>query len=77
MKLIVTELEARKICSALAQMIDTLREDVLPYATTTENRDAVHNNIARWESVYQKVNEQRKAQLFELSDGDVNYEYRQ
>lgn len=61
MKLIVTELEARKICSALAQMIDTLREDVLPYATTTEGRAAVHDNIARWESLATKLHAQRTA----------------
>ena len=61
MKLIVTELEARKVCAAVQYVINELKDEVLPLAKSTEERAAVHDNIARWESLATKLNAQRTA----------------
>ncbi len=61
MKLIVTELEARKVCAAVEHVINELKDEVLPLAESTEERAAVHDKIARWESLATKLHAQRTA----------------
>ena len=61
MKLNLTDTEVRKVCAAVEHVIKELKDEVLPLAESTEERAAVHDNIARWESLATKLNAQRTA----------------
>lgn len=61
MKLNLTDTEVRKVCAAVEHVIKDLKDEVLPLAESTEGRAAVHDNIARWESLAAKLNTQRTA----------------
>lgn len=61
MKLNLTDTEVRKVCAAVEYVIKDLKDEVLPLAESTEGRAAVHDNIARWESLATKLNAQRTA----------------
>ena len=57
----LTDTEVRKVCAAVEHVINELKDEVLPLAESTEGRAAVHDNIARWESLATKLNAQRTA----------------
>ena len=59
MKLNLTDTEVRNVCAAVEHVINELK--VLPLAGSTEGRAAVHDKIARWESLAAKLNAQRTA----------------
>lgn len=61
MKLNLTDTEVRKVCAAVEHVVNELKDEVLPLAESTEGRAAVHDNIARWESLAAKLNAQRTA----------------
>lgn len=61
MKLNLTDVEVRKVCAAVDHVINELKDEVLPLAESTEESAAVHDNIARWESLATKLHAQRTA----------------
>lgn len=61
MKLNLTDTEVRKVCAAVEQIINELKDEVLPLAESTEESAAVHDNIAWWESLATKLHAQRTA----------------
>ena len=61
MKLNLTDTEVRKVCAAVEHVINELKDEALPLAESTEGRAAVHDNIARWESLAAKLQAQRTA----------------
>lgn len=59
MKLNLTDTEVRNVCAVVDHVINELKDELLPLAGSTEGRAAVHDNIARWESLATKLHAQR------------------